>query len=64
MNDIEDWFQGIDEILRVGDFFAVQFVYSKNILEIGSIDQFYHEHTAQGIAGQGTGSESAQYADF
>jgi len=45
MNDIEDWFQGIDEILRVGDFFTVQFVYSKNILEIGSIDQFYHEHT-------------------
>lgn len=45
MNNIKDWFQGIDEILRVDDFFAVQFVYSKNILEIGSIDQFYHEHT-------------------
>ena len=45
MTEIQPWMEGISNILSDGSYFAVQFVYSLDIIRKGRIDQFYHEHT-------------------
>jgi hypothetical protein len=45
MNDIQDWMQGVSDCLDFDGFFAVQFVYSLDVIRHINLDQFYHEHT-------------------